>query len=153
MIDNFAAWKEELLFTGRIVQDEDETVSWEERHRRFLRYIELVEQLDGTERRDALAALLQSVQMTNDYGGYQTTYRVMGRFPDQEFTEVFVAELPALIMRQPDWAGDFSWEWPTDGARSGSTRSECLTTPSVAPPLPCGAQSWATSARKSRVAS
>lgn len=106
-IHDFAAWKEELLFCGRIVQDSDDSVHSDEAHRRLLRYCELVEQLDGSEGPDAIAALLQSVQMKDDYGAYQTTYRVMARFPDNEFTAVFIRELPNLIERQPDWAGDF----------------------------------------------
>jgi hypothetical protein len=106
-IHNFAAWKEELLFTGRIVQDEDHSVDPGEKHRRFLRYVELMEQLDGSEGREALAALIQSVQMKFDYGAYQTTYRMLGRFPEQDLMHVLVQELPDLIARQPDWAGDF----------------------------------------------
>jgi hypothetical protein len=107
LIDDFAAWKNELLFTGRIVQDDDDSVDPEEAHRRFLRYCEMVDQLDGSEGPEAVAALIQSVQMKNDYGAYQTTYRIMGRFPDDVFAQVFVRELPSLIERQPDWAGDF----------------------------------------------
>jgi hypothetical protein len=106
-IGDFAAWRDELLFTGRIVQDGDHSVDPNEAHRRFLRYCELVEELDGSEGPEAIAALFQSVQMKHDYGAYQTTYRVMGRFPDKEFIEVFVHELPSLIERLPDWAGDF----------------------------------------------
>jgi hypothetical protein len=102
-----STWKSELLFTGRIVQDGDKTVDPDEAHRRFLRYIELVEEVDGSEGADALVALFQSVQMKDDYGAYQTTYRIMGRFPDELFAKVFVQELPSLILRQPDWAGDF----------------------------------------------
>ena len=107
MAFEFSTWKEELLFTGRIVQDGDDSVPPEEAHRRFLRYVELVEQLDGSEGSEALTALFQSIQMKDDYGAYQTTYHVMARFPDKQFTNVFVDELPNLIARQPSWAGDF----------------------------------------------
>ena len=31
----------------------------------------------------------------------------MGRFPGDEYIGVIVQELPALIARQPDWAGEF----------------------------------------------
>ena len=57
-IDDFAAWKNELLFTGRIVQDEGDSVDPNAAHRRSLRYCELVEQLDGAEGPEALAALI-----------------------------------------------------------------------------------------------
>lgn len=107
MILDFETWKDELLFTGRIVQDSDPTVDGNEAQRRFLRYIELVEQVDGSEGAEALRALFQSVQMKDDYGAYQTTYRVMGRFPRELFARVLVQELPSLITSQPDWAGDF----------------------------------------------
>jgi hypothetical protein len=106
-IDDFAAWKEELLFTGRIVQDDDHSVSREEAHRRFLRYVELVEQADGSEGPKAVCALIRSMQMREDYGAYQSVYHAMARFPEKEFLEVLVQELPNLIERQPDWAGDF----------------------------------------------
>lgn len=106
-INDFATWKEELLFTGRIVQDGDYSVHPDEAHRRFLRYCELIEQLDGSEGPKAIEVLFQSVQMKDDYGAYQTTYRIMGRFPDRDFIEIFVRELPSLIARLPDWAGDF----------------------------------------------
>jgi hypothetical protein len=107
MAFDLIAWKEELLFTGRIVQDGDSSVTPEEAHRRFLRYVELVEQLDGSEGSDVIAALFQSIQMKDDYGAYQTMYRIMARFPDQQFIDKLVAELPSLIKRQSDWAGDF----------------------------------------------
>ncbi len=107
MAFDFEAWNTELMFTGKIVQDDDASVDQEEKHRRFLRYTELVEQLKGTEGRQALTTLFRSIQVNTDYGAYQTTYRIMGRFPDHEFIEVFVAELPSLINRLPDWAGDF----------------------------------------------
>jgi hypothetical protein len=100
-------WKTELLETGRIVQDGDNSVSPEEAERRFNRYIELVEQVNGSEGMEAIAALLQSIQVKDDYGGYQVTYRILSRFPDKQMIEVFVSELPSLIARQPDWAGDF----------------------------------------------
>ena len=106
MTMSFDSWKEELLFTGRIVQDEDETVSPDEAHRRFLRYVELLEALDGTEGASVLEALFQSIQMKNDYGAYATALRVMGRFPDDIFFPVMVEQLPDLIRRQPDWAGE-----------------------------------------------
>ena len=106
-VDDFETWKSELMFTGRIVQDDDETVDCDEAHRRFLRYIELLEQIDGTEGPEAVAALIQSVQMEHDYGAYQTTYRMFARFPDRDFFTTLVQELPALIARQPDLAGDF----------------------------------------------
>ena len=105
-LHDFAAWKDELLFTGRIVQDADKSVDPDEAHRRFMRYIELMEQLNGTEGPTALTALIQSVQMRDDYGAYQTTFRVMWRFPEKELIQVLVQELPNLIERLPDWAGD-----------------------------------------------
>lgn len=62
--------------------------------------------LDGSEGPTALAALVQSIQMRHDFGAYQTTFRVMWRFPEKELMQILVQELPDLIARQPDWAGD-----------------------------------------------
>ena len=100
------SWKRELLFTGDIVQDDDDSVDWPERERRFTRYLELVEAVDGTEGAEAAAAIIQSFQAKNDYGAYQTAHRVLGRFPTDVFMTAFIQELPALIKRQPDWAGE-----------------------------------------------
>ena len=46
------------------------------------------------------------MQAKNDYGAYQTTQRALGRFPSAIYLQTVIDELPALIDRQPDWAGE-----------------------------------------------
>ena len=103
---DFAAWREELLLTGAIVQDADDTVPQDERDHRFKRYVELVEAVTGDEGLAVARALIRSYQVEDDYGAYGHTYHALGRFPRPVFVEALLRELPDLIRRQPDWAGD-----------------------------------------------
>ncbi len=106
MTEAFAQWKSELLFTGNIVQDSDDTVSDAHRQQRFIRYTDLLEAIDGTEGIEAARAIIQSMQAKDDYGAYQTTQRALGRFPSAIYLQAVICELPALIDRQRDWAGE-----------------------------------------------
>jgi hypothetical protein len=105
---DFDAWRAELLSTGAIVQDADESVLWPERERRFNRYLELLEAVAGTEGLEAACTLIQSMQAREDYGAYQSTQRVLGRFPSVIYVAALIRELPSLISRQPDWAGELA---------------------------------------------
>ena len=103
----FDVWKLELLVVGNIVQDADSSVTSEEAERRFNRYIELLEELSGSEGYDYVLAILQSIQADADYGAYQTAERVAYRFGEEQFCRALLHELPRLIGTLPDWAGDF----------------------------------------------
>jgi hypothetical protein len=106
-VADFEAWQCELLSCGCIVQDEDTSVPVEEAERRFNRYIELVDAVQGTEGERAARALIRSIQAVHDYGGYQATLgKLMFAFPPQEVALAVVAEVPRLISTLPDWAGD-----------------------------------------------
>jgi hypothetical protein len=71
-----------------------------------MRYIELLDAVDGTEGIDAARAIIQSIQASDDYGAYQTTQHALGRFPPSVSLQALIVELPALIERQRDWAGE-----------------------------------------------
>jgi len=103
---DFDAWRDELLATGVILQDGDDSVPWPERERRFNRYVELVDAAAGSEGLAGAVALIQSLQSKDDYGAYQATQHALGRFPTPVFVAALIQELPALIQRQPDWAGE-----------------------------------------------
>jgi hypothetical protein len=103
---DLTSWREELLHTGAIVQDADHTVPQDERDRRFKRYVELVDAITGEEGVAVARALIRSYQVKDDYGAYGHTYHALGRFPTPLFVEALLRELPDLIRRQPDWAGD-----------------------------------------------
>ena len=96
----------ELIATGNIVQDSDESVPWPEREDRFNRYIELLDSLVGNEGIEVVRALIQSMQAEDDYGAYQTTQAALGRFPGAEYIEALISELPPMIQRNSEWAGE-----------------------------------------------
>jgi hypothetical protein len=102
----FESWREELMFTGAIVQDGEQSVGFPEREVRFNRYLQLVDAVAGTEGPRVAAALIQSMTAREDYGAYQATQRALGRFPSSTYVAALIQELPNLIERQPDWAGE-----------------------------------------------
>ena len=62
--------------------------------------------LDGNKGIDAARVIIQSIQARDDYGAYQTTQHTLGRFPTAIGLQALIDELPSLIGRQPDWAGE-----------------------------------------------
>jgi hypothetical protein len=107
MIQDIENWKTELLFTGRIIQDDDKTVSSNEAEKRFNRYIELLDMVEGNEGPDVFRAIIDSIQADEDYGAYQSALSITYKFPEPLYTESLIKALPDLIRRQPDWAGTF----------------------------------------------
>ncbi len=105
--DDFDRWREELREVSVIVQDGDETTPQEEAERRFDRYMEMLDALDGSESDEVLKALLEGLTDQDDYGAYQRLYNVVASFPPERFGRVMAAELPSLIDRAPDHAGEF----------------------------------------------
>jgi hypothetical protein len=102
----FETWRKELLFTGNIVQDGDDSVPQPEREERFKRYVTMVESVTGSEGVEAFLALVDSLQAEDDYGAYQTTYGALRRFPARVAAQGLVSALPGLIDRHRDCAGD-----------------------------------------------
>ena len=96
----------ELIATGNIVQDSDKSVPWPERENQFNRYIELLDSIVGDEGLPVAKALIQSMQARDDYGAYQSTQSALGRFPGIEYIEALVIELPNMIQRKSEWAGE-----------------------------------------------
>ena len=96
----------EIIFTGNIVQDSDESTPWAERENRFNRYIQLLDSLDGNEGIEVVKALLKSMQSEDDYGAYQRTQSALGKFPSIEYIEALIYELPPMIQRNSEWAGE-----------------------------------------------
>ena len=123
----------ELMFTGDIVQDADDTVSWPERERRFNRYIELLESLNGLEGVSVACAVIRSMQAEQDYGAYQTTQRTLGRFPSEVYIAALIEEVPLLIKKKSDWAGELlcglansiGTEWEQNITLFNSALSKC----------------------------
>ena len=103
----FEDWRSELLHVGNIVQDEDDSVAWDERETRFNRYVEMLDALQGTEGFEYALAVFESLQAENDYGAYQIAGRAAWRFGEVSYCKALVQELPRLVETLPDWAGDF----------------------------------------------
>ena len=103
----FEEWRAELLHVGNIVQDEDDSVGWDEREARFNRYVEMLDALHGTEGFEYALAVIESLQAENDYGAYQIAGHAAWRFGEVSYCKALVQELPRLIDTLPDWAGDF----------------------------------------------
>jgi len=106
-MSDFDTWRNELIFVGNIVQDSDDSIEPEEAEKRFNRYIEMLDALKGTEGPKSALAIFESIQSLDDYGAYQTAGHAAWRFGEELFCKSLIHELPRLIQKLPDWAGDF----------------------------------------------
>jgi len=96
----------ELIFTGNIIQDDNNSVEEAESEKRFNRYIELLDSLEGDEGLDVARGLLRSMQSEQDYGAYQSTQTTLGKFPSKIYIQSLILELPLLIENNFEWAGE-----------------------------------------------
>lgn len=103
---NVDKFKDELIFTGRIIHDSDESVIWLERENRFNRYIKLIESAKGNEGIETAQAIIQSMQSEQDYGAYQIAQSILGRFPGEIFTLALIKELPSFIHVNSECVGE-----------------------------------------------
>jgi len=93
---------EDLIFTGNIVQDSDESVLWSERENRFNRFNRYIERLDsvtGEEGVDIASAIIKSMPVEDDYDAYQITQGALGQFLSKVYVEAMISELPNLIKK------------------------------------------------------
>jgi hypothetical protein len=93
------AWRRELLATADLVQYGDDSVPEEVAVRRFDRYVELADMVDGTEGPLAVKALISSLWAEEDYGAHQAVYSALERFPALDLvrgTVFAAAELMAI---------------------------------------------------------
>jgi hypothetical protein len=106
---DFNKWRQELLLTGNIVQDGDDSVPPDEADERCHRYVELLDAITGKEPQEVFQAIVDSIQAPDDHEVYETTHNALWRFPPKEFAKYFVAALPGLIARmaQYDQVGRF----------------------------------------------
>ena|SRR5437867_1692044 len=80
-ISDFESWRSELIQKGRIPSDDEQEVDRDAAGRNSLRYVELVDMVTGTEGSAAFDALLESMQVEEDYEVYETTIGALQRFP------------------------------------------------------------------------
>jgi hypothetical protein len=122
-VDDFERWRQELIDTGRIVQDDDPPELLDKGEEWCRRYVELVDQAQGIYEQNVFQALIDSMQVEEDYEVYESTKGALWSFPASEFGRWFAQSLPDLIARQPEWAGDFLSAM-INGARAGDPRLE-----------------------------
>jgi hypothetical protein len=101
-----ASWCAEVINLGDIVQDGDDSVSDEERERRFYRYVERVASVTGEEADGVFGCLLASVRDQDDYGAHETVLSAPLRFPAERRGRLAASNLADAIQRIPDFAGD-----------------------------------------------
>ncbi|MBZ4020082.1 hypothetical protein [Streptomyces purpurogeneiscleroticus] len=102
---DFVAWRRELLLTGDLAQEGDTSVSDEEAERRYDRYVELADMIDGTEGPAAVQALIASLRAEEDYGAHEAVYGALERFPSQDFVSGTVRAAAALVAIPRDNSG------------------------------------------------
>lgn len=107
VIEDFAAWREELLFTGAIIQDGDTSVDSAEAGRRCDRYLELLDEAEGSESQNVFQTLLDSMRVEEDYEVYEATLRVAFSFPAERLGSWLFDALPSFLARDPERANDW----------------------------------------------
>jgi hypothetical protein len=124
MIDDFAAWRSELLFTGDIVQDGDSRVPSEEAARRCYRYVELLGMVEGDEADEVFFTIVDSMVAPEDYEVYETSIGAGSRFPPDRFGSLLYRALKSgWLDRDPDRAGCWLSDLAFRGADSAAVRS------------------------------
>jgi TPR repeat protein len=125
VIRDLDAWRTELMETGDIPQDADESADPAEAERRTLRYIELLEMVEGDEPDEVFLALVDSMQAKDDYEVYQTTYGVAHeRFAPERVGQLLLTALQrGFVERDPDRAGDWLGQLAFLGSDSAAVQS------------------------------
>ncbi len=106
MIKNIEQWKKDIIYFGKIIQDNDNSVDSNEAEKRFKNYIKLVDCVEGNESEEIALYLIKSLQVNDDYGAYQTTLNKIFSFKSEIFVKVIITDLPRLIDKNLDWAGE-----------------------------------------------
>jgi hypothetical protein len=105
-IPDFETWREELISTGRIAQDGDPAEVWEQSKAQVARYLDLLDMARGVYEKRVFEALLDSMQVEDDYEVYETTVGVLFSFPPEQFGLYLTEFLPCFLERDPERAGD-----------------------------------------------
>ena len=101
-----ASWCADVINLGDIVQDSDDSVDDEERESRFSHFIELVDGVMGDEPDDVFRCLVASIRDQDDYGAHDAVLSALLRFEPQRLGRLAAMEMPTVILRVPDFAGD-----------------------------------------------
>ncbi|MGW7433234.1 hypothetical protein ACWGIN_27305 [Streptomyces sp. NPDC054861] len=104
-IEDLEPWRRELQSSCDIVQYEDDTVSAEEAGRRYHRYVELADMVEGTEGPQAVTALVGSLRAEEDYGAHQAVYGALERFPSLDRARGVASAAAELLNLPMDSSG------------------------------------------------
>src|SRR5687768_13163057 len=96
----------DLLFFGQIAQDGEEDVIQSAAQEACERFAATVDRVTGKEGVEVLRALVRSMLSPDDYEVYECVWGVLERFPAGEIVAVAVEEVPFLVGRRPDRAGE-----------------------------------------------
>jgi len=119
-IPEFDSWRNELMLTGRIAQDGDSADAWEKSEAQVGRYLELLEMARGVYEKRVFQALLDSMQVEDDYEVYETTIGVIFSFPPEQFGSYLVECFASFLERDPERSGDFL-SLMVNNSKSGET--------------------------------
>lgn len=92
-------WCKELALESKLAQDGDDSIAPEEAERRFNRFVQLVDMVNGKETQAVFQSLVDAIRMPEDYGAYEALHTALWKFPPEKFAEYFVSALPRLIKR------------------------------------------------------
>lgn len=77
-VEDFGAWHRELRAID-LVQDDDDSVPQDEVERRWNRFVELADLVDGGEGPDVASALVAALRADQDYGAHEAVYAALER--------------------------------------------------------------------------
>jgi len=106
-IADFESWRRELISTGRMAQDGDPAEVWEQSEAQVARYLELLELARGVYEKEVFKALLDSMQVEDDYEVYETTIGLLLSFPFEQFGPYLAEYFPEFLARDKERAADF----------------------------------------------
>lgn len=109
----------DLLYFGQIAQDGEEDVSRSAAQEGCDRFAAAVDRVTGNEGIEVLRALVRSMLSPDDYEVYECVWSALERFPAGEMAVVVVEEVPFLIGRRPDRAGELLHWIAADEDRGG----------------------------------
>src|SRR5689334_19351912 len=101
----FEVWRRELLATGDLVQDGDDSINADEAERRWNRYVELADTVDGTEGPQTVHALITSLTAIEGYGAHEAVYGALERFPPGDLCRGTVMAAAELLTIPDDHSG------------------------------------------------
>lgn len=109
----------DLLFFGQIAQDGEEGVSQSAAQEGCERFAAAVDRVTGKEGVEVLRALVRSMLSPEDYEVYQCVWGALERFPPDQVVAVVIEEVPFLLGRRPDRAGELLHWIAADDDRDG----------------------------------